>query len=476
LSKISVKPEVRSADSDTDKTRVIFISCMVQLLLDKALYHDFVKNTYQRAGMMIGHQWRFGGATHLANYMGVDRHDLFYVTLDIKHFDQSALAGIITLILLLPLIGLVDDGSEEYRMTRAFLIQRAHEMSCKLVKWNDFEYRYIIGEVFSGLFVTSWIDTIYMQISVTCVLILIFLSIKSKSVLRAREFQKSFIRRLQYGDNSFYAFQFRFYDDIIGSVKDYTLGTFQSLLSSNIGMECKNEETFLFLTDDQKEAIQRRDFEYVTPLDVLSPMLTVIEPIFNCHDVIVRHDVVYYGPEFLKRRFVRLSISGVTHIVPWRHEDDMFTKSCISSNSELLPGDNPSKMSSKYLGLVIDTMATNPIAYSAMKTMYLLSLGNVKTITKEKLEESLVDGYKDSYVMKVLTRTGVSLTQVLKSLNYREFLKEFLWDDKWRNSWAVTFGLNLYNPDGSIRVPVWGDIKIPADTFYHRYDSYYGEI
>jgi len=391
-----------------------------------------------------------------AHMLGCGRNDLFYVQLDIWHFDQSALASIISLIMLMPLLALRDDGSEAYRITRAFLLIRAHGIANKIVKWNDFEYRWIIGEIVSGLLATSWLDTEYMEIAMLIVNLYIYDQIKLKDPSRAARFQKSFLRRLQYGDNSLYAYEEEFYDDVIGEVTpDYPLGNMQRILFSVIGLKCKPSETFLFRPDSTG----------------ISPLFSIIRPIFS-NGKVVAHDVVRRGPEFLKRLFVNLTRRGKTHIMPWRHEDDFYTKSCISSTSDIT---EQAKWTSKYLGLMIDTMATNSLAYDAMRDMFYGSTGSKDPVSLEYVETLMeMKVKKDGALInqKILARTGIDPSQYAVSFDPNGLFDQFTWDDEWRNNWASANNLWLYDKFGCKQKPVSQGVQFAPVSLRNLNDDF----
>jgi len=428
------------------------------------VFRSFIKSSYQRFGIMIGHQWKHGGAKHFASFMGAGRDDLMYATLDIVHFDQSALAIIISLILLMPLMTLKDDGSIEYKMTRAMILERSHQMACKLVKWEGLEYRYIIGQVFSGLFVTSWLDTVYMVVVVTSVITLIYQNMKKTHGLKlAREFKHSFMRRGQYGDNSEYAFEHRWRDVIFKDRSpECPLGEFQRQLDTLYGMKLKAEETFLFEPDDTG----------------ISPFFTILQPITRDGNI-VANNIVRQGPEFLKRNFIQMLVDGEMQIMPWRKEDDMYTKSCIVT---FVTDFNADRWSSKYMGLMIDTMGTNEVAYDAMRSMFMHSLHAGKGNEREaviayicKMVAGEVDKV-DDVLTKVLARTGLEVKHAMcKAMNRRDLMREFVWDEEWRLNWSKLYGVELYNLDGSIRpetVANWNNteelnfVQFPDDDDY----------
>jgi len=159
------------------------------------------------------------------------------------------------------------------------------------------------------------------------------------------------------------------------------------------------------------------------------------------------------GPEFLKRKFVRIRRKGELYVMPWRHEDDMFTKSCISANTTAL---EPDKWTSKYLGLMIDTMATNSFSYDAMRELYLRSMGTNPVVTIDIINRSL--DCADGTLTKVLHRTGLAPSQIHRVLNPNSLFDEFVWDDEWRCAWACNYNLPLYDESGKAYSPIWNNI------------------
>jgi len=465
ISKVSVKPEVRVAGTDPDKTRIIFIGCMVHLLCDKVLFADFVKSTYQRRSVMIGHQWKKGGATHVARKMGWKRNDVAYCTLDIKHFDQSALAPIISLILLAPFFLLKDDNSEDFKVARAFMLKRAHEMAVKIVKWEGFDYRFIVGQVFSGLFVTSWLDTVYMELAADCCAILCYERLLTINKELARAFQVSFMPRLQYGDNSLYAFETRFVEHVFaGRTKECPLGQYQKDMENYLGLTLKSSETFLYLPKSADP----------NGVSDESPFFTLIRPsLFNGR--VAGFEVIREGPEFLKRRFVRMLSHGRTinltesgdldnyyavepEIMPWRSERDFFSRISLSTTALENEVD---KWRSKYLGLLVDTMGTNKVAYDAVRSVYLQVSGNA--VTRQDVVNHASANEKT--LEKVLHRTGCFTKRLPDFVKSSDALyEEFVWDERWRNAWAVSGNFSLFDEYGVQVKPLWGE-DIPAAQF-----------
>jgi len=393
----------------------------------------------------------------MARKFGVDRKDMFYFTFDVVNFDQSAFASLISLILVLPLIAMPCDGTDDYKIARAFYMQRAHEMSCKVVKWIEGEYRLIIGQVFSGLFVTSWIDTYYMVMSDLVTKQMLFDHIeKTQGKEKAREFQNSFMPTANYGDDAVRGFEMKYLDVVCHDrTERYPLGDYQRIMETALALEMKDRQTFIFLPDDTG----------------VSPFLTIIE-IEVSNGLPLRTVIVRPGPQFLHRYFVELESSYGVQIMPWRHESDYYSRIAVSPN---LVDVNYDKWRSKFVGLMVDTMATNLVAYRAMRAMYIGSVSGQKFYedvatavdnggdhvkiflsrlpSADKIQMDIAT--MDDRLAKVLLRTGLPAEKIVSILNPRLLYREFTWDEEWRNAWALLYNYDLYDRMGNKIPPTW---------------------
>jgi len=466
---------------DPLKTRVIFVACMIHLLIDKCLYDEFLNNSYQRCGNMITHKWKKGGAEHIARMFGVGREDMTYFTFDVTNFDQSAQAHIISLILMLPFVHTPVQDTEAYRVARAFFLQRAHEMAVKIVKWINDEYRLIIGQVFSGLFVTSALDTLYMILCDMVVKMNVYENIeKVLGKKEAKKFQRSFMPSVSYGDDAVRGCEKKWEDWLLKDRTDeYPLGDYQRLSETICGLAFKSTQIGLFRGDDTG----------------VSPFLTIVEPHFE-DGVYVRNNILREGPQFLHRYFVRqISPNFGSQIMPWRKEEDYWARVCVSPNSTII--EHP-KWRSKFLGLVIDTMGTNTLAFEAMKAMYMISVqlddytadrghcirnGEVFDPSKywdtlpriehvmEIFEYDETNYDPQSRLTKALAKTGLDRRSTFACLNQFILYREFVWDEKWRNAWAASRGYCLYTDMGEEVVPIWNDIKYSPFAYMEWSDN-----
>jgi len=331
------------------------------------------------------------------------------------------------LLVLLPFMMLKPEESVDYRVARAFMLQRAHEMACKIVKWVDLSYRLIIGEIFSGLFLTSWLDTVYMILAVSCCLILCYERVRKVDENMAIEFQNSFIRRAQYGDDSCYAFEHRFVDVLFKNRDEtYVLGDFQRDMECQVGLKCKSAQTKLF-----------------EPYGGDSPLFTVLKPT-KVNGKVVSHEIIRDGPEFLHRRFVKIQYKGKVEIMPWRHENDFYSRVAISSTQMVY---NNKKFSAKLMGLMVDTMGTNAVAYNALSYLFRTTSG-----ISDFGDIPLLDWVStNKELMRAIVKTGMLVQDLDRIFKIGDLFDMFVWDEEWRRVWADNHGLALYDRLGCER-------------------------
>jgi hypothetical protein len=303
--------------------------------------------------------------------------------------------------------------------------------------------------------------------------IMIHSRISKDDPILAQEFQKSAMPSCQYGDNSLYGFQMKFFPYVIGKPTDLRpLGYFQDIFEHSIGLSLKPSETFLFCPASED-----------SPYHNVSPLITVIKEVV-ISGKLMSYEILKDGPEFLKRKFVYMSparraetfrcpldvcpqrvfskspycIHRTTdEIMPWRAERDFFTRSAISTTALECEND---KWCSKYMGLLVDTMGTNRVAYDAMRNCYVLSLRGRK-LTADTL--SLHYDLADPAFVKVMSRTGVDAASFPDFFRHPDNLYDwFSWDNKWRAAWAISRNIPLYRTDGTPYYPRW-EYSIPVE-------------
>jgi len=180
--------------------------------------------------------------------------------------------------------------------------------------------------------------------------------------------------------------------------------------------------------------------------------------------------------------------------MPWRHEDDYYHRLAVSAKNTAY---DPFKWRSKYLGLLIDTMGTNPLAYRMCKAMYygltnLPSSWMVKdrlyrpvnvpipanvfaTVpTEQQLQEYITEG--DERLAKSFEKTGLDNKSARNAINHKWLIEEFAWDDIWRTAWAVHYGLDMYNHFGDKIYVEWLGKDNTPENYLESVASEYDEV
>ena len=461
--KMSLKGELRAYTADPDKTRIIFIASMLHLLMDKCIYTDFIKSFYQREGFMVGHQWRRGGAEHIANMLGWNNPKLFWGETDQDKFDNNVMPDLETLIMMMSNFLYPYEDHVDDKIRQALGMERAHGLACKIVKWPGLDFRYVIGILPSGALKTSLLGTIYLILAFRYVCRVTYLNIKAYDKAKAERFKHSVKGLAQFGDDSLYSFEKEFFEDIVGASNvdlDHPLGLFSRYFRSIFLLKSKPNASGvaifgmypLFGTDPGVNAdgtphsafLTRIQTEYINK----KPYKTTI---------------LYQGPVFLKRAFVMLRNSkGESGIFPYRHENDYFDRAAVSSTCVDL---DFNRYASKYLGLMIDTCATNPVAYSFCKFMY------------QKMRYLAADFViNEEEIKKFRMKMGVQNLGLEGILNPTRLFSEFKWDDIWRNTWARLLDVPLYDcygnevePSGFFARP--DKLELPTDEWEEYLES-----
>lgn len=319
LAKIAVKAEVRDPDVAEHKTRIFFIMCMIKLMIDKECFSSAMKNFYGKGFCGIGHVWANGGADKLAKAMNAWDTEWAWFCGDISKLDQRLLPGLLTMIFTLCLSFFSTENPELYAVLRAFICFSADDIAATLIKWTGLTYRIIVGVMFSGLFGTSWGDTIYVSVAIKMALMNFFRTHKIP-----RGYPVPVVR--VYGDNIF-----------IGWTKKY-LPLFSNYIQKYFddvwGLPFKAEETSYH-----------------------DKFFTEIKTVYNSLGVPCTK-VLYEGPFYLKRRFIEYKDATNKFAMPFRPSKDFFSKSLTTNKTD----QTVLVWFSRWCGLLLDTMGTNPEA------------------------------------------------------------------------------------------------------------------
>jgi len=352
--KIAVKPEVREVGSNATKVRVFFILSMIRLFVDKIVFGPVFPQFYGQGNVGIGHSWAKGGAQDLAEALQAEDPLTAWFLTDVVKLDQSLMAPVLTAIFSFPAVFYEPADTEAYKIMRAFMTYAADDVAATLVKWTGFDYRLVIGVMFSGLFGTSWGDTIYVDI------VLRTLNYHIEDYLEANSYEKELeefhAHRKQYkiyGDNIVMSMPWSVLQIVTESRCDddgnprFKYGVIQHHFSERWGMEIKLSETFIhppgtFYTN----VMHRRENGVVYDTQIIG----------------------IPGVNYLKRYFIKVPLNdqGLFVVLPFRPTVDYFTKS-ITTASSILKTDTLRTHISRWTGLLVDTAGTNLGAWNFLQ-------------------------------------------------------------------------------------------------------------
>jgi len=303
------------------KTRVFFIMFLIRLLIDKISFGDIFPQFYGNGNIGIGHVWKDGGAERIARDIGAYDKLLSFFETDIAKMDQSLHPWLLTLLFSLPLSLYNPDGDEEeYKMLRAFMTWSADETAVKMVKWTGMDYRIVVGVMFSGLYGTSWGDSLYADVALRtlyyyvddylhyCLLKLSGVPARpvqgdtcqvpswltKEQAAQAIELWDEFIHKGKiYGDNILFSLPTLIMKIITNpldpeeNLPHYPFGFIQRFFSHRFGMRLKLEETHVFHGDEFWTTVTQ-------VRDVSNPMICDTR-------------VIHGGVKYLKRFFYPIS-------------------------------------------------------------------------------------------------------------------------------------------------------------------------
>jgi len=266
------------------------------------------------------------------------------------------MAPVLTSIFSFPAVFYEPTDKDAYKIMRAFMSWSADDIAATLVKWTGFEYRLVIGVMFSGLFGTSWGDTIYVDIVLRC------LNYHIEDFLEARGHTKELAEFIAhpkqykiYGDNIVMSLPWSVLKLITAPMPSprgdviYKFGLVQYHFAERWGMEMKLSETFIhppgtFYT----KIIHRKENGVVYDTQIVGTP----------------------GVNYLKRYFIKMMLNadGLFAVLPYRDTIDYFTKS-ITTTTPILAGTTVQTHVSRWTGLLVDTAGTNLGAWNFLMHM-----------------------------------------------------------------------------------------------------------
>jgi len=353
---MSIKQEARPPNADPDKTRVIFVVSQLKTFLDRMTLGPFMKRNYGIGANAIGTIWQHGGAHKFAKRAKVFKCDsdffrdnpLAYLSLDIQNFDQSVLAGLLLVVCLMPMIH-TGDNDLDSKVIKALIRYCTSSSVVKCVKWFGKDWKMIIGMMFSGEYITSYGDSIYLEILMECFDIYVYAKLK-KSDPEFAEYWSTHARTLRdYGDDIFSGRDPKCMRYICRGTKMPVLLIRYLKKYWFMTVKTVGGDTYVCFPDDPR------------PDMAIPCFFTQIDSVGN---------MKYRGPKFLKRYFLWDSDKKVVNA--WRPTEDYYTKMvAVAGQYEGGPKNQSIALHLIRLrALAVDTMATNPQAYGIISAVY----------------------------------------------------------------------------------------------------------
>jgi len=417
MAKIAVKAEVKGPLDDVKKTRIFFIMSMLKLLIDKLLYVDIFPQFYGRGRIGIGFKWAGGGAEALAQELGAYDPNMGYFEYDFSKLDQTLLPGMLTLLfsLCMSRVKRTEELTEGQifarEIMRAFMTDSADSVAVTLVKWVGNEYRWVIGVMFSGLYGTSWGDSLYVAVANRT-----FEFYLHRILRRERpDLEASFVACKKkgkiYGDNCILAYPKTIVEFMTRTKTDHQgiewkFGLIEEFFSKNWGLTLKRDECRVHIGQDP----------------FFSTILTHRDPQGRPLNTFVERP----GLNYLKRSFVRFEEVGVPGVfaMPFRPTTDYFSKAAITAKEVT----NPLIWPSRWIGLLIDSAGTNEAAWDFLSSLIVKFMERSYGLTQDDAWEEFLENsgiYDDADFQNRLKKSGVTPDQFTRRLSRAEMLKLF---------------------------------------------------
>ncbi len=422
VAKISAKAEPKEVGTPASKVRIFFIMSMLRLMVDKIIFGKVFPTFYSRKHVGIGHVWGGGGAQKVAEYMRHDDPDFGWISTDVTKLDQSLVPSLLTLLFTFPLAFYgKDQDRETYEILRAWMTWSADGIATTLTKWTGMSYRWVIGVMFSGLYGTSWGDTIYVDVCIRIWFFAMHAFIRQHHPEMEELWNKT-PRRVQiYGDNILIGMHHKILEMFIMSsplytkttdsgVQQYKFGHFQHYFATMLGLRLKEEETHYYPPG-----------HFFTEVEIIQPAFPVECPEGKRYNV--EHRIVRKGVEYLKRYFVKIpSTDGSVIIAPFRHVRDYYTKSITTASQG-----TADVSISRWVGLMIDSAGTNVQAWNFLAYLLRKFYRGVVKLHDLDLNDALKRAVmcKDADCLRRNQKMGIPL-DLIEKLDRRTLLSKFV--------------------------------------------------
>jgi len=346
----------------------------------------------------------------------------------------------------------MDPVTDEFvRQFHAFV---ADGCAVKLIKWIGLQALWVIGIMFSGMLGTSWGDSTYMTLLLSCFDQYIYSIILKYDPMLASYFKydaRTFAKSV-YGDDMMLSYPIRYWKYIIGDVPitdTIDLSVLSNYMKSAGGVTIKPSEAFVYVEKKRKD---------------LGPFFSLVT-----RDGYLSKP----GPKFLQRRFVPINHNNDLIAAPWRVKTDYYMKSAFTFQDETAEY----YWIIKWRSLQYDTCGTNPAAYDylqflidGMIKMYALTPKQLDDGIKWWIEKEMGgDAREHDSARKRLLKLGIRSQFYGKAMPRNEILHMFLWDNDYQKMRAALSNNRFYEKDGS-----YENIDKPVDYSMVNLDLLYG--
>jgi hypothetical protein len=422
IAKLAVKAEMKQPGSNKLKCRIFFTVQYLKYLFDYLVLKDQMERTYGKCGISIGIKFKGGDAERLArkhhayDYNDNNDEEFFHIEADAMKLDTSLLASLLIVVFSLPFFLQKYDTIQDrewYEFSRQLAAFVVDGCAVKLIKWIGNQALWVIGVMFSGMLGTSWGDSTYMSLLLTCFDYYVYDQIKKVDPRLAKRFKEDDRPKDIYGDDLLLSYRNVYWKYVIGDVPRQNT-TDLSIMSNYLlragGVSLKPQEMFVYTGRDAFFTKISQD----------------------------GGDFVKAGPKFLQRRFVKFRVGSGEFIsecaMPWRIASDYYMKSAYSftdTTQELY-------WIVKWRSLQYDTCGTNPVAYNYLEHLQqeLMhqysydSLEQFDEMVAHWLEKNIGSLDRDDDGVRRFKKLGLRADHYGKHMERKNIALLFKWDDE----------------------------------------------
>jgi hypothetical protein len=361
-----------------DKCRLYNIPTLIMYRIAR-MVHGYRQTIERGRFIMIGFNFWSGGATLLANRFSYDKGGRRYATADFTGLDVTIKAP------LLRIYSAFSDfyirKGDDYEVYKGMLKMATENLTFKCVHFHSGVWRMVFGGMPSGAYETSHGDSWIVSL----IIFQYFVDVG----LRYPHMQQLIYNSVASGDLYFVVYG----DDLITSVPDS--------LSSILGMHGISRFVQENYQMEMRDVVTMRNF-----LSVPS----------NRTGELVEEGVCFLSRYFVARECVS-SRTDLPPVLPYRKLTKIVKKFAFGNGETRTDRDRVLAS----LGMVYDSMGTNPVAYRFCRDMFETNIETVGTVS-EAVDSFDADYNGDKFLSKLLRKCNVSLDKLREGFPSREAL------------------------------------------------------